>query len=80
MRKSNFKGRNLRQTPYPLIKKKPEPQRSSIDVVVVNESVAIRFPKPISNAVFTPDQAKGLAEVLMKLANKIEEEKENAIT
>lgn len=80
MKRLNLVGMKPRRRPIPLIKKKPKPQKSSIDVVVVNESVAIRFPEPISNAVFTPEQAKGLAEVLIKLATKIEEETEDAIT
>lgn len=55
----------------PIIRK---PQKSSIDVVTVDGAVAIRFPEPIRNAMFTPAQAKGLATIIMKLATQLEEE------
>ena len=58
-------------------KKKPEPTKSSIDVVTIDGKIAIRFPEAIKNAVFTAKQAKDLAVILVKLGLKIEQD--NAI-
>ena len=57
----------------PIIQPKKEPKEQEIELGFSETHVLLKSSAPINKMQFTPDQARGFAEALLKLADMVEE-------